>query len=115
MGMIVDSALYIGGHRSGSVGLDQAKPPSDPHQFVWIGLLEPTEELLRMVQARFGLHDLAIEDAHRAHQRPKLEVYGQSLFVVLRTAELRGGRVECGETHVFIGAGYVITVRHGAS
>ena len=68
-----------------------------------------------MVQARFGLHDLAIEDAHRAHQRPKLEVYDHSLFVVLRTAELKGGRVECGETHIFIGPGYVITVRHGAS
>lgn len=115
MDMVVDSALYIGGHRNRSVSIDQAEPPDQPDHFVWIGLLEPSEELLHTVQARFGLHDLAVEDAHRAHQRPKLEAYGQSLFVVLRTAELKSGRVECGETHVFIGHGYVITVRHGAS
>ena len=115
MGMVVDSALYVGGHRDQSVSIEAAKPPEQSGQFVWIGLLEPSEEMLRMVQARFGLHDLAIEDAHRAHQRPKLEVYDHSLFVVLRTAELKGGRVECGETHIFIGPGYVITVRHGAS
>ncbi|EWY40453.1 magnesium transporter [Skermanella stibiiresistens SB22] len=112
---MVDSALYVGGHRDRSVSIDTATPPDQRDHFVWIGLLEPSEELLRQVQARFGLHDLAVEDAHRAHQRPKLEVYGQSLFVVLRTAELKAGKVECGETHVFIGHGYVITVRHGAS
>jgi Mg2+ and Co2+ transporter CorA len=115
MGMVVDSALYVAGHRDQSVSIDAARPPEQSGQFVWIGLLEPSEEMLRNVQARFGLHDLAIEDAHRAHQRPKLEVYDHSLFVVLRTAELKGGRVDCGETHIFIGPGYVITVRHGAS
>jgi magnesium transporter len=115
MGMVVDSALYVGGHRDRSVGIDAVEPPDRPDHFVWIGLLEPSEEMLRTVQARFGLHDLAIEDAHRAHQRPKLEVYDHSLFVVLRTAELKGGKVDCGETHIFIGPGYVITIRHGAS
>ena len=89
MAMVVDSALYIEGHRDQSVSIDAAKPPDQPGRFVWIGLLEPSEEMLRTVQARFNLHDLAIEDAHRAHQRPKLEVYDHSLFVVLRTAELR--------------------------
>lgn len=55
---------------------------------MWIGLYEPNEALLRQVQEEFGLHDLAIEDAHRAHQRPKLEEYGESLFVVLHTVQL---------------------------
>jgi magnesium transporter len=61
------------------------------------------------------LHDLAIEDAHRAHQRPKLEIYGESLFIVLRTARLHEAKVQSGETHIFAGPGYVVTVRHGAS
>jgi magnesium transporter len=63
----------------------------------------------------FGLHELAVEDAHNAHQRPKLEEYGDSLFVVLRTAQLRDGTLEFGETHIFVGPRYVVTVRHGAS
>jgi magnesium transporter len=84
---------------------------------VWIGLHEPDEDLLRRVQAEFGLHDLAIEDAHRAHQRPKLERYGDSLFVVLRTAQIdrEHGRTDFGETHLFVGAHYLVSVRHGAS
>jgi magnesium transporter len=84
-------------------------------RFVWIGLHEPGEELLRKIQEEFDLHELAVEDAHRAHQRPKLEEYGESLFVVLRTAQLVNGRIVFGETHVFVGPRYVVTVRHGAS
>jgi magnesium transporter len=83
-----------------------------------VGLHEPSETLLRQVQQAFGLHDLAIEDAHRAHQRPKLEQYPDSLFVVLRTAQPAAvaGRpgVAFGETHVFVGRRYVVTVRHGS-
>jgi magnesium transporter len=71
--------------------------------------------LLRTVQRRFGLHDLAIEDAHLAHQRPKLEIYGDSLFIVLRTAQLQDRKIVCGETHIFAGRGYVVTVRHGST
>ena len=65
--------------------------------------------------SRFDLHELAIEDAHRAHQRPKLEVYDESLFVVLRTAQLVAGKIQFGETHIFSGRSYIITVRHGPS
>ena len=68
-----------------------------------------------MAQAEFGLHDLAVEDAGRAHQRPKVEEYGASLFLVLRTAQLHDGKIDFGETDVFVGARYVVTVRHGAS
>jgi magnesium transporter len=85
-------------------------------RFIWIGLHEPGAALLRKVQAEFGLHDLAIEDALAAHQRPKLELYDGSLFVVLRTARRgEGGGIEWGETHIFVGPSYLISVRHGAS
>ena len=87
-----------------------------PGQFVWMGLYEPDEALLRRVQHKFHLHDLAVEDAYSAHQRPKLELYQDSLFVVLQTAQRSGSppRLEFGETHVFLGRDYVVTVRHGS-
>lgn len=83
--------------------------------FVWLGLHEPDESIMKKVQYEFGLHDLAVEDAHRAHQRPKLEAYGDSLFVVLHTAQAANGKVHFGETHIFMGPRYVVTVRHSAS
>lgn len=67
------------------------------------------------MQEAFRLHDLAIEDALRAHQRPKLEMYGDAFFIVVRTAQLEGDHVAFGETHIFAGRGYVVTVRHGPS
>jgi magnesium transporter len=98
MTMVVACAAYQQGRRVaeidieqvGASGLDLAARGDGAagDQFVWLGLHEPDEDLLRRVQGRFGLHDLAIEDAHAAHQRPKLEIYGDSLFVVLRTAQL---------------------------
>lgn len=86
-----------------------------PDGFVWVGLHEPDEALLEQLQEEFGLHDLAVEDAHHAHQRPKLDAYGDSLFLALHTAQLVGGCLQFGETHVFMGARYLVTVRHGAS
>lgn len=114
MDAVVDCAAYENGHRIGSFDIDQIDKPADSTgRFVWIVLYEPDEALLRKVQRRFGLHDLAIEDAHRAHQRPKLEVYGESLFLVIRTAQLVDGEILFGETHIFVGKDYVICVRHG--
>jgi magnesium transporter len=114
--MVINCAAYHGGRRVADIDLDQARmvDTSDGH-FVWIGLHEPDQPLLRTVQQRFGLHDLAIEDALSAHQRPKLEIYGDSLFIVLRTASLRDRKIRCGETHIFAGQGYVVTVRHGST
>jgi magnesium transporter len=86
-----------------------------PDTFVWVGLHEPTEAMLDKLQEEFGLHDLAIEDAHHAHQRPKIEVYGDSLFIVLHTAQEVNCKIEFGETHIFLGPRYLLTVRHGAS
>ena len=115
---IVNCVAYSGGCRVREVPLEETSEVlKQPDGFVWIGLYEPDEELLRQVQGEFGLHDLAVEDAHRAHQRPKIEEYGESLFVVLRTAQADAEQheVQFGETHVFVGARYVVTVRHGAS
>ena len=67
------------------------------------------------MQKQFDLHDLAIEDANNAHQRPKIEQYGEALFIVARTAQLIEGRIAFGETHIFVGDGYLVSVRHGAS
>ncbi|MDT4291047.1 magnesium/cobalt transporter CorA [Methylomonas sp. MO1] len=83
--------------------------------FIWLGLREANAEILRKIQQEFGLHELAIEDACAAHQRPKIEEYGDSLFIVLHTAELIEKKVEFGETHIFMGPRFVVTVRHGAS
>ena len=83
--------------------------------FVWVGLYEPEERLLDALQDEFGLHDLAVEDAHHAHQRPKVEPYGNSLFIAAHTAQQLDGHVRFGETHVFIGPRYLMTVRHSAS
>jgi magnesium transporter len=87
----------------------------DDGSFVWVGLYEPEEALLDSLQEEFDLHDLAIEDAHHAHQRPKIEAYGNSLFIAVHTAQAVAGKVQFGETHVFIGPRYLLTVRHGAS
>ncbi|MGH8182525.1 MAG: magnesium/cobalt transporter CorA [Rhodanobacteraceae bacterium] len=86
-----------------------------PHGFVWVGLVEPDEALLEKLQAEFGLHELAVEDAHTAHQRPKIESYGDSLFIVAQTAQMTEGNITFGETHIFIGKQYLLSVRHGAS
>jgi len=86
-----------------------------PDTFVWLGLHEPAEAVLRKIQGELGLHELAIEDAHHAHQRPKIEAYSNELFIVLKTAQLEADRVVYGETHLFVGANFLVSVRHGAS
>jgi len=115
--MVVDCATYADGCRAAGVDIDHLREAlqAEPGHFVWVGLHEPSAELLTKVQRQLGLHDLAVEDALRAHQRPKLEEYGYCLFVVLRTAQLENGAVAFGETHLFVGARYLVSVRHGAS
>jgi len=116
--MVVNCAAYAGGRRVADLEIEKiGEVLQEKDRFIWIGLHEPDEELLRTVQLAFGLHDLAIEDAHLAHQRPKLERYEDSIFVVLRTAQMNRDqhRIEFGETHLFVGPRYVVSVRHGAS
>jgi magnesium transporter len=113
---VIASSAYKDGRRLADIAIDEAGAwARKKGHVVWIGLLEPSRELLMRVQAQFGLHDLAIEDAEHPHQRPKLERYGDALFIVARTAQLIEGRVTFGETHIFVGAGYIVSVRHGPS
>ncbi len=117
-GMVVNCAAYADGRRVGDVAIeDISEVLKQDDRFVWIGLHEPSEALLRQVQEEFGLHDLAVEDAHSAHQRPKLEEYGDGLFVVLRTVRMKAddSGIEFGETHLFVGPSYVVSVRHGSA
>jgi magnesium transporter len=113
---VVAAGVYSGGRLILDIRIEESGDwAKKPGHVVWIGLHEPGEELLRRVQRQFGLHELAIEDALHAHQRPKIEQYGDSLFVVARTAQMVEGRIAFGETHLFVGRGYLVSVRHGAS
>jgi magnesium transporter len=116
--VIVDCAIYRDGHRTEgpddlSDALDEARASGDA--FLWIGLYEPTEKEFDLVTEEFGLHPLAVEDALKAHQRPKLEVYDDSLFLVLKPVfyEPDSDVVSTGEVMVFVGDSFVVTVRHG--
>jgi magnesium transporter len=114
---VVACAAYLEGCRVANVEIeDISEVLKEPAQFVWVGLHEPSEALLGRIQEEFGLHELAVEDAHRAHQRPKLETYGDSLFVVLQTAQMNEQhQIDFGETHFFLGANFLVSVRHGSS
>jgi magnesium transporter len=119
---VVDNAIYIDGNRAiVPDSLDQTfealhSCPSGGQNFAWIGMLRPDEEEIRAVAKEFSLHSLAVEDTVNAHQRPKLEQYGDVLFVVLRPARYvdKIEEVEIGEVHLFLGPDFVITVRHAA-
>jgi magnesium transporter len=113
---VIAAGVYVDGRRVANIAIDEASSwRAKPGHVVWIGLYEPDLALLTAVQNQFDLHDLAIEDANHAHQRPKIEQYGDGLFIVARTAQLIDGRIAFGETHLFVGEGYLVSVRHGAS
>ena len=113
---IVAASVYADGRRIQNITIDEAGHWAQrPGHVVWIGLYEPSHGLLQRLQTQFDLHPLAVEDAQNAHQRPKLERFGESLFIVARTAQIVKRRIEFGETHIFIGKGYVVSVRHGSS
>jgi magnesium transporter len=115
--MVVNCVAYSAeGRKLRDITIDEISDILEtPDQWVWVGLREPTEELLEKLQQEFGLHELAVEDAHAAHQRAKIEVYGDSLFIVAHTAQVVNGKIAFGETHIFLGRRYIVTVRHGAS
>jgi magnesium transporter len=114
--MIVNVSAYESGKRIGDITIDGISDVlARPNTFVWVGLYEPDDELLAKMKEEFGLHELAVEDARNAHQRPKLETYGNSLFIVLKTANLKDDDVVYGETHLFVGSNFLVSVRHGDS
>ncbi len=115
--MIVDSAIYEAGHRrDGEVDVHEAMELCHaPDCFTWIGLYEPTEDEFESIRSEFDLHPLAVEDAIQAHERPKLEVFGDMVFIVLKTAKYVDPSevIKLGEILIFLGHDYVLTVRHG--
>jgi magnesium transporter len=113
---IVDLAVYNDGKREDDVSLDQAfEACRAPGTLVWIALQEPSEDEFDSVRREFGLHELAVEDAMKGHQRPKAEVYeNDQLFVVLKTARyFEPDVLEFGEILVFVGDQFIVSVRHG--
>ena len=117
-GMVRNCVAYrSNGSKVGDITLDAISDvlQNADNSFVWLGLYEPDESLLAKLQEEFGLHPLAIEDASKAHQRAKIELYGDTLFMVVHTAQMIKGVIEFGETHIFIGPRFLITIRHGAS
>ena len=114
---IVNCVAYCNGRRVGNIAINKIDEMlQQQHQFVWVGLHEPDEEVLHQIQIEFKLHDLAIEDALKAHQRPKLEAYGETIFIVLRTAQMNANHhIDFGETHFFLGHDFIVNVRHGSS
>ncbi|NGO12184.1 magnesium and cobalt transport protein CorA [Streptomyces sp. HC44] len=119
-GSVVQAALYRDGVRvstPASLAETFRELREQPEGMAWIGLARPTESEILSLAAEFDLHPLAVEDAMEAHQRPKLERYGETLFVVLRAARYLDApeEVDFGELHVFVGPDFLITVRHGAA
>ena len=115
--MIVDCAAYQGGkRREGELPMQRAgEAAAEDGTFVWLGLVEPSQEEFDAIATEFGLHELAVEDAVGAHQRPKVEEYDDTLLVVVKTARYVDPEevIEVGEISIFVDPDFVITVRHG--
>jgi magnesium transporter len=114
--MLIDCAAYVNGVRQTPLDIEAisdflaSNPPTG--SFVWVALLEPDAAMLAKMQEEFNLHELAIEDTNRGSQRPKLEEYGGTLFLVLHTVEKRDAEFIDGELHVYASDRFVLTVRH---
>ncbi|HTP94559.1 MAG TPA: magnesium/cobalt transporter CorA [Burkholderiales bacterium] len=110
--MLINCVVYRDGKKVADIAPGEiASYVCRPECFVWVALFEPGAEELDAMQQEFGLHELAVEDARHGHQRPKIEEYGDQLFVVMNTVELDGGELNIGEVAVFVGRNYVLSVR----
>ena len=113
---IMAARLYHDGKLVRDLGPDEAIPDDcDTGDFFWLGLYEPTPGELAGIAKRFGLHPLAVEDALKANQLPKVETYGDQLFLITRTANLDGDTIQPGETAFFVGPHFFVSVRHGSA
>ena len=114
---VINCVWYDGEGRRHDLPLDQLSEmlAGGAPGFAWVGLYEPADAVLLQLQEELGLHPLAVEDARNAHQRPKVEAYGDTLFVAVHTAQMVDGQIRYGETHAFLGARFLLTVRHDAS
>ena len=116
---VIAARIYRDGRLLREVDVAEASPKLEQKgDFVWIGLHEPDDATLALVQKQFGLHELAVEDALDPKHLPKMESYGDHLFVVARTVHLEGNdghaRIAYGNTAIFVGRQFIITVRHGS-
>ncbi len=113
---VIAAYLYRHGKRVREIGIDEKiDRVEDKSEFVWIGIADPTADELRTLQGHYDLHPLAVEDALKADQLPKIDVYDDQLFVVARTPHLEGETIEYGETAIFVGRHHIISVRHGST
>jgi magnesium transporter len=113
---VVAAYLYRNGERVREIGIDEKVDCADEKsEFVWIGIADPDESEMRTLQATYGLHPLAVEDATKADQLPKVDIYDDQLFVVARTAHLENDQIAYGETAIFVGHSHIISVRHGSA
>jgi len=112
---VIAARLYRDGKMVADIDLAKQIPHVDkPGDFIWIGMHEPDDGALKRIQEHFGLHPLAVEDALDPRHLPKMEPYGDHLFLVARTAHLNGDKIEYGNTAIFVGRQFIITVRHGS-
>lgn len=112
---VIAAYVYKDGCRNREVSLNGQDPITlDSGEYAWIGLVEPSAPELNALKERFDLHPLAVEDALHSHQMPKVEIYGDKLFLVTRTAQLIDEEIHYGETEIFVGKDHIITVRHGS-
>jgi magnesium transporter len=113
--VLINCVAYQNGRRLADIPVDQIHLfVNEPDCFVWVALADPEPAELEAMQTEFGLHELAVEDARHGHQRPKIEEYGQSLFVVLHMIEIAGDELNVGEVSIFVGRNYVLSVRSRA-
>ena len=113
---VIAAYLYRHGRRVREVSIDERVDcPSDRSEFVWIGLSDPCEDEFDTLRELYGLHPLAVEDALKDGQLPKVDVYGDQLFVIGRTAHLTDGHIVYGQTATFLGHSHIITVRQGST
>ena len=111
--MLINCAAYQNGKKLGDIRKDEIHDYLNrPDSFVWVALKDATPEELAELQQQFGLHELAVEDAHHGHQRPKIEEYGDSLFAVLHTVEQDGDELLVGEINIFVGRNYILSARN---
>lgn len=112
--MLVNCVAYQDGRKLADIAVaDISDYVSRPECFVWVALKDPTPEELAQMQEEFGLHELAVEDARKGHQRPKLEEYGDTLFAVLHNIEMLDGELHAAEIDLFVGRNFVLSARRG--
>lgn len=111
--MLINCVAYQDGRKLADIPVDDIDQwLRKPDCFVWVALRDATDEELRQMQQEFDLHELAVEDARHGHQRPKIEEYGDTLFVVMKLPEMRNGELESGEVAIFVGPNFVLSVRN---